>query len=100
MRPERTEPLSETEGGKEPAHAAACHPGMTQRAHQQHEPIERETHLCELADKLLFRVEKIGQRFTLTRTVGVSKPVIHEALTIEQAEDLLANWKLRGLGGG
>jgi hypothetical protein len=61
---------------------------------------KREAHLRALADKLLFKVERSGERFTLTRTADVSKPVRHERLTIEQAEELLGNWKLRGLGGG
>lgn len=61
---------------------------------------EREAHLRALAYQLLFRVERSGERFTLTRTADVSKPVRHERLTIDQAEELLGNWKLRGLGGG
>ena len=61
---------------------------------------EREAHLWALADRLLFKVERSGERFTLTRTADVSKPVRHERLTMEQAEELLGNWKLRGLGGG
>ena len=69
-----------------------------------HQPIpannEREAHLRALADQLLFKVERSGERFTLTRTADVSKPVRHERLTIDQAEELLGNWKLRGLGGG
>jgi hypothetical protein len=64
------------------------------------EPSEREAHLRALADKLEFRVEKVGSRFTLTRTADVSEPVRHEALTMEQAEELLDTWKLRGLHGG
>jgi len=60
----------------------------------------REAHLRALADKLLFKVERSGELFTLTRTADVSKPVRHERLTIDQAEELLGNWKLRGLGGG
>ena len=61
---------------------------------------EREAHLRALADQLLFRVERRGKRFTLTRTADVSKPVRHERLTMDEAEELLSNWKLRGLGGG
>jgi hypothetical protein len=61
---------------------------------------EREAHLRALADQLLFKVERDGEDFTLTRTADVSKPVRHEGLTIAQAEELLRNWKLRGLGGG
>jgi hypothetical protein len=60
----------------------------------------REAHLRALADKLLFQVEKTGDRFTLSRTADVSQPVRHSQLTLEQAEDLLATWKLRGLQGG
>jgi hypothetical protein len=61
---------------------------------------ERETHLYALADNLLFEVERSGDRFTLVRTADVSKPVRREDLTLEEAEELLGNWKLRGLGGG
>lgn len=61
---------------------------------------KREAHLYALADGLLFNVERSGERFTLVRTVDVSKPVRHERLTIDEAEELLGNWKLRGLGGG
>jgi hypothetical protein len=63
-------------------------------------PSQREAHLYALADNLLFKVERNGERFTLVRTADVSKPVRHERLTIDQAEELLGNWKLRGLGGG
>jgi|SRR5215472_612218 len=61
---------------------------------------EREARLRVLADKLLFEVERSGERFTLTRTADVSELVRHERLTIDEAEELLGNWKLRGLGGG
>jgi hypothetical protein len=63
-------------------------------------PSRREAHLYALADNLLFKVERNGERFTLVRTADVSKPVRHERLTIGEAEELLGNWKLRGLGGG
>ena len=61
---------------------------------------EREQHLRTLADKLLFTVEKRGARFTLSRTADVGSPVRRDGLSLEQAEELLATWKLRGLGGG
>lgn len=61
---------------------------------------ERERHLRVLADKLLFKVEKRGDRFTLSRTIDVSRPVRHERLTVNEAEALLGTWKLRGLQGG
>jgi hypothetical protein len=56
--------------------------------------------LRALADNLLFNVEKTGDRFTLLRTSDVSRPVRHERLTLQEAEQLLGTWKLRGLGGG
>lgn len=59
---------------------------------------EREAHLRVLADLLEFTVEKIGDRFTLTRTADVAPPVREERLTIDQAEELLGTWKLRGGG--
>lgn len=59
---------------------------------------EREVHLRALADLLEFTVEKTGDRFTLTRTADVSLPVREERLTIDQAEELLEIWKLRGGG--
>ena len=46
------------------------------------------------------RVEEEGGRFTLTRTVDVPEPVRHEALSLEEAEELLNTWKLRGPHGG
>lgn len=61
---------------------------------------ERERHLRALADKLLFTLEKRGDGFILSRTADVSRPVRREGLSLDQAEDLLTTWKLRGLGGG
>ncbi len=61
---------------------------------------DREAHLRALADKLLFAVEKSGDRFTLTRTADVPRPVREAGLTLGQAEALLQAWKLRGPHGG
>ncbi|HLH98606.1 MAG TPA: hypothetical protein VKW08_26140 [Xanthobacteraceae bacterium] len=61
---------------------------------------ERERHLLHLADLLSFAVVKHGDRFTLTRTVDVGRPVHEEDLSIDQAEEVLNTWKLRGLHGG
>jgi hypothetical protein len=62
--------------------------------------IERERRLRELATKLLFTVEKDGSMFTLARDVDVPEPVRHENLTLEETEDVLNTWKLRGPHGG
>lgn len=61
---------------------------------------DREQHLRTLADRLQFAVEKRDGRFTLTRTSEVERPEVEQDLTLEEAEDLLTTWKLRGLGGG
>jgi hypothetical protein len=49
---------------------------------------------------LLFRLDAGGQRYTLTRDVDVSKPVRHENLTLDEVEEILSTWKLRGFHGG
>jgi hypothetical protein len=61
---------------------------------------EREAHLLALAERLQFSVEKNGDRYTLTRTAGVKRPERESDLTLDEAEELLRRWKLRGLGGG
>jgi hypothetical protein len=61
---------------------------------------ERERHLFHLAGLLSFAVEKQGDRFGLTRAADVERPLHQDGLTLEQAEDILNLWKLRGLHGG
>ncbi len=61
---------------------------------------EREAHLRALAQRLEFTVEKMGSRYRLTRTSDVSRPVHAEDLTLDGAEQLLNEWKLRGFHGG
>ena len=60
----------------------------------------REARLRELASKLFFTLETKGARFVLYRDVDVWRPVRHEALTLDEVEDLLNRWKLRGPHGG
>jgi hypothetical protein len=43
-----------------------------------------------LADRLEFTVETMGDRFKLTRTSDVSRPVCEEGLTLAEAEELLS----------
>ncbi len=64
------------------------------------EQDDREARLRSLADRLEFRVEKIGTHFRLRRTSDVSRPVCEDDLTLAEAEELLNTWKLRGLQGG
>ena len=61
---------------------------------------ERERRLRELAAKLLFNFERRGARFSLYRDVDVPKPVRHDELTLDEVEDVLNTWKLRGPHGG
>jgi hypothetical protein len=67
-------------------------PNVTQ-AHSQREALMR-----TLASRLEFSVQKAGNRFTLLRTADVMPPVFEERLTLNQAEELLQTWKLRGRG--
>jgi hypothetical protein len=61
---------------------------------------EREAHLRTLAEQLFFSVKKDGDRYTLTRTADVSRPVCEKGLDLTEAEELLREWKLRGFHGG
>jgi hypothetical protein len=61
---------------------------------------DRERHMRQLASMLFFDVQQQESRFNLTRTVGVPEPVRHENLTLEEAEEVLKTWKLRGFHGG
>jgi hypothetical protein len=61
---------------------------------------EREARLRELAAKLFFNLEKHGLRFALYRDVDVPQPVRRDGLTIDEVEELLNTWKLRGPHGG
>jgi hypothetical protein len=73
---------------------------MTKMTDLKQSVSEREAHLFALAERLQFSVEKTGGRFTLTRTADVKRPERESDLTLDQAEELLRRWKLRGLGGG
>jgi hypothetical protein len=59
---------------------------------------EREAIMRSLACRLEFSVQKAAGRFTLLRTADVVPPVCEEWLTLNQAEELLQTWKLRGRG--
>ena len=61
---------------------------------------EREAQLRTLAERLEFRMDGTAGRYTLTRTVDLSRTEREDNLTLDQVEKLLETWKLRGLGGG
>jgi hypothetical protein len=79
--------------------AAESGPAAGMEAMQQNE-TKREGHLRELASKLLFSMENEGGRFRLYRDADVSRPVRHEGLTLDEVEEILDTWKLRGPHGG
>ena len=66
----------------------------------QESEAEREARLRELAAKLFFTLERQGLRFALYRDVDVSQPISRDGLTIDEVEDVLNTWKLRGPHGG
>jgi hypothetical protein len=61
---------------------------------------DREARLRELASRLLFTLTKQGSRFSLYREADVSHPVRHDDLTLDEVEETLTTWKLRGPHGG
>ena len=61
---------------------------------------EREAQLRALAERLEFRMDGANGRYTLTRTVDLSRTEREVNLTLDEVEKLLETWKLRGLGGG
>lgn len=66
----------------------------------QENQADREARLRALASKLFFTLKNQGSRFTLCRDVDVPEPVRHDGLTLDEAEDILNTWKLRGPHGG
>ncbi len=64
------------------------------------ESTGREARLRALAKQLEFEVMKNGERYSLTRTADVSRPVQETDLSLAEAEELLETWKLRGPHGG
>jgi len=65
----------------------------------EHE-VDREARLRNLASKLFFALENQGSHFVLYRDADVSRPVRHEGLTLDEVENILNTWKLRGPHGG
>jgi hypothetical protein len=66
----------------------------------QENETARQARLRELASKLSFTLTAQGSRFALYRDVDVSKPVRHDGLTLDEVEEILNTWKLRGPHGG
>lgn len=57
--------------------------------------------MIELAQRLRFDVEKRGSSFSLHRDLpDEAQAVQRDGLTLEEAEEFLNRWKLRGFHGG
>ena len=61
-------------------------------------PADRQRQLQRLAEKLFFELRKEGDRYALSRKLGEFVP--QSDLTLEEAEEILERWKLRGPHGG
>ena len=66
----------------------------------QENEVDREVRLRELASKLFFTLTAEGSRFARYRDVDVSKPGRPHGLTLDEAEEILNTWQLRGPHGG
>ena len=66
----------------------------------QETDADREVRLRGLACRLLFTLSKEGSRFCLYREADVPQPVRHDDLTLDEVEEILSTWKLRGPHGG
>jgi hypothetical protein len=60
----------------------------------------RERKAKRLANKLFFKFDCQGSRYSLRRTAGVSGTVRLENLSLDEVERELEMWKLRGPHGG
>jgi hypothetical protein len=65
----------------------------------------RERKVKRLAKSMYFKLtrQKLtrqGDRYSLCRTVGLSGPARRENLTLDEVEEELETWKLRGYHGG
>jgi hypothetical protein len=74
--------------------------GETRGRKMEETHAARETRLRELASRLLFTLSKEGSRFSLFRDTDVSQPIRHDGLTLDEVEETLNTWKLRGPHGG
>ena len=54
----------------------------------------------ELAARLFFSVKRRGARYDLRRDLEGEEPVDRDGLTLDEAEELLSTWKMRGAHGG
>jgi hypothetical protein len=61
---------------------------------------EREAALHRLAEMLFFKMEKRPDGYYLAREVDVPAPAEFSGLTLDEVQETLNTWKLRGPHGG
>ena len=59
---------------------------------------DRERAANDLAERLFFKLEKNGERFSLRRKIG--DRARRDDLTLDEVEQVLERWKLEGPHGG
>jgi hypothetical protein len=59
---------------------------------------DRERAANDLAERLFFKLEKNGERFSLRRQIG--DHARRDDLTLDEVEQVLERWKLEGPHGG
>jgi len=59
---------------------------------------DRERAANDLAERLFFKLEKNGERFSLRRKIG--DHARRDDLTLDEVEQVLERWKLEGPHGG
>ena len=69
-------------------------------AQPRNEETARLERAKQLAEKLFFTLEQQGDRYSLFGTAGLSKAVRRENLTLDEVEQELELWKLKGFHGG
>jgi hypothetical protein len=70
------------------------------RPSRKEDLVRRERRVKLLAHKLFFKLDRDGDRYSLYRTAGVSDAVRRENLSLDEVEQELELWKLRGDHGG
>jgi hypothetical protein len=63
-------------------------PVFEEQPRTQETPVGREIWMRDLAQPLLFKVEKASGRYTLIRTADVSRPVTEKDVMLMEAEEL------------
>ena len=69
---------------------------MATLAKMHQDLASRERKAMRLAKKMYFKLTRQGDCYSPCRTVGLSGPARQENLTLDEVEEELETWKLRG----